>query len=308
LRAVAGDPDKMRIMYRIDGARRLEEWVAPWLPGVRWTGPVRIGNAAASQLQLDIYGELMDVLHLSHEAGIPRTAQARELVRALTAHVCQVWREPDKGFWEPRGKPRQHVYSKVSAWVAIDRAIGMRRSDGDCEGLPELLALRDEMHAEICREGYDQGLGSFVSFYGSEQVDASLLLLPVVGFLPVEDPRMDGTIRRIEQRLVQDGLVRRLEGGEHDREGAFLACACWLAECQARQGRIADARRTFERVLATANDLGLIAEEYDVTAQRLAGNFPQALTHLAVVQTALLLSGPVLQRGASGESPKKVAS
>lgn len=295
LRAVAGEPGKIRVMYRVDGARRLEEWLVPWLPGFRWATPVRVGNAAVSQLQIDVFGELMDALHLSFEAGLPSSNQIEHLQDALVHHVKDVWRCPDQGFWESRGKPRHHVYSKVAAWVAVDRFLKMRRADAD--QLRDLQALRDVMHADICNEGYDQGIGSFVSYYGAQRIDASLLLLPIVGFLPVSDARIASTIRAIETDLLEGGYVRRFQRSMAPDEGAFLACTCWLADCQSRQGRREEARATFERVISCANDLGLFAEEYEVVAGRLAGNFPQALTHLAVVQTGFALSGPVLERG-----------
>lgn len=305
LRAVAGDPEKMRIMYRVDGARRLEEWDVPWLPGFRWANPVRIGNAAVSQLQIDVFGELMDAMHLSLEAGIAPNRQMRHLQDVLVQHVADIWRLPDQGFWESRGKPRHHVYSKVAAWVAVDRYVKMRDR---AEGIDQLVSLRDAIHAQICREGYDHGLGCFVSYYGAQAIDASLLLLPIVGFLPADDPRVAGTISAIEAGLVQNGYVRRVRGRGAPAEGAFLACTCWLAECQLRQGRLKEARASFERVLACVNDVGLLAEEYDVESGRLAGNFPQALTHLAVVQTAHALSGPVMQRGEGGSSRSDAGS
>ena len=293
LRAVAGDPDKMRIMYRIDGSRRLEEWTVDWLPGFRWATPVRVGNAAAGQRQLDIYGEVMDVLHMGQAAGLPRLEQCAHVEDAIVDHVRKVWREPDSGFWESRGKPRHHVYSKVSIWVALDRYVKIR-SDGDCD---DIRRLRDSVHEEICREGFDGGLNTFVSFYGSHEVDGSLLLLPIVGFLPIDDPRIAGTIRAIEQTLFAQGHVHRRRPERENPEGAFIACTCWLAECQFMQGRRDDARATFEGVLSACNDLGLLAEEFDVSAGRLSGNFPQALSHLALVQTALTICGPVMRRG-----------
>ena len=299
LRAVAGDPDKMRIAYRIDGSRRLEEWSPRWLPGFRWATPVRIGNAAAAQLQLDVYGEVIDTLHLAAKTGIKAPEQALNVQAAIVRHVEAIWRMPDQGLWETRGDPRHHVYSKASAWVAVDRYIRSPRIAQRLEEdeLARLSGLRDVMHEEICREGYDQGLGTFVSFYGGQVRDASLLLLPIIGFLPADDDRMARTISAIETDLVEDGLVRRWRPHSETPEGAFLACSCWLADCQAMQGRHDEARKTFERVLSVRNDLGLLAEEYDTRARHLAGNFPQALSHLALVQTALSLCGPVIQRG-----------
>jgi GH15 family glucan-1,4-alpha-glucosidase len=298
LRAVAGDPDRMRIAYRVDGGRRLEEWSVDWLSGYRWATPVRAGNAAAAQFQLDIYGELIDALDVAARAGMTRSVPQQRLEDAIVAHVAKVWRQPDHGLWESRGKPRHYVYSKVSAWVALDRHVASRAVSPEDEQKLRLLAeLRDQMHEEICREGYDTKLRAFVEYYGSERVDASLLLLPQLGFLPVEDDRIASTIAAVERDLADDGLVRR--NGDAQRDGAFLACSCWLADCQALQGRGAAARETFERVLAVRNELGLLSEEYDLKAGRLSGNFPQALSHLALIQTALRLSGPVLGRGNS---------
>jgi GH15 family glucan-1,4-alpha-glucosidase len=299
LRAVAGAPEKMRIMYRLDGMRRLEEWVPHWLPGFRWSPPVRVGNAAAQQLQLDVFGEVLDTLHLAARGGIKPSEQALKLQDAIVQHVAAIWRLPDHGLWESRGKPRHYVYSKVSAWVAIDRYVSGKTTAGrlDHAASARMQALRALMHQEICREGFDQGLGTFVSHYGSQSLDASLLLLPMVGFLPAGDERVTRTIAAIERDLVEDGLVRRRRSHGERQEGAFLACSCWLAECQNLQGRHQDARATFERLLAVRNDLGLLAEEYDNRAHHLAGNFPQALSHLALVQTALALCGPIEGRG-----------
>ncbi|CCD91580.1 Glycoside hydrolase 15-related [Bradyrhizobium sp. ORS 375] len=302
LRAVAGEPRSMRILYRIDGSRRLEEWIPDWLPGHRWTPPVRVGNAAASQRQLDIYGELVDTLFTAAKAGIDQTAQEEFVLDAVVRHVEQIWRLPDHGLWEVRGEPRHFVYSKVSAWVAIDRYVRLGSSKGHHhEQLRRMADLRNEMHQEICREGYDPGLGRFTEYYGGETIDASLLLLPLLGFLPVTDPRITRTITAVEQQLVIDGLVQRRKPHHEHNEGAFLACSCWLADCQLMQGRRDEARRTFERVLSVSNDLGLLSEEYDVGARRLSGNFPQALSHLSLIRTALRFEGAASERG--GDMP-----
>jgi GH15 family glucan-1,4-alpha-glucosidase len=292
LRALAGDPDKMRIMYRVDGSRRLEEWIAEWLPGFRWASPVRVGNAASAQRQLDTFGELVNTLHIANQSGIAVTAEELDVVRAIVHHVETVWRLPDQGLWESRGKPRHYVYSKVSAWVAVDRYIGfeMPTADAEHETCSRMNKLAREMHDEICREGYDQRLGRFVEYYGGEALDASLLLLPIMGFLPVDDERIARTIAAIENELMEDGFVHRWKPHDAVSEGAFLACSCWLADCQQLQGRRDAAKRTFERVLSVSNDLGLLSEEYNVKARHLAGNFPQALSHLALVRTALRLS------------------
>jgi GH15 family glucan-1,4-alpha-glucosidase len=299
LRAVAGEPDKMRILYRVDGSRRLEEWTADWLPGHRWTTPVRVGNAAASQRQLDIFGELIDSIFIASEAGIKRTAQEEHLLDTIVHHVQQVWRLPDHGLWEIRGKLRHYVYSKVSAWVAIDRYVRHHERSGasDRQALQRMRDLRDEMHREICREGYDDGLGRFVEYYGGQTIDASLLLLPLLGFLPVSDERISRTVASVERELVMDGLVHRRISHGSEPEGAFLACTCWLADCQMLQGRREAARKSIERVLAVANDLGLLSEEYDIKGSRLTGNFPQALSHLAIVRSALRFSGMATERG-----------
>lgn len=301
LRAVAGAPEKMRIMYRVDGSRRLEEWIAPWLPGFRWASPVRIGNAASTQMQLDIYGELLDTLHVAAKAGLKRSEQGLRMEEAIVAHLESIWEKPDQGMWESRDKPRHYVYSKVMAWVAVDRFVRGRQTGKHASHdlVERMTALRARMHAQICSEGYDEGLCTFVDFYGAHEVDASLLLLPIVGFLPIHDERITGTIAAIERDLVQDGLVRRWRSVKPNFEGAFLACTCWLADCQMMQGRREAARATFERLLSLRNDLGLLSEEYDVRAGRLAGNFPQALSHLALVQTALGLCGPVTRRSHS---------
>jgi GH15 family glucan-1,4-alpha-glucosidase len=300
LRAVAGEPEKMRIAYRVDGSRRLEEWEANWLPGYHWTPPVRIGNSAASQRQLDIFGELMDSISIAAKAGIERSAQEERLIDGISQHVEAAWRKPDHGLWELRGEPRHYVYSKVSAWVAIDRYVRHLEDGGSHQDakLRRMSRLRRKMHDEICREGYDPGLGSFVEYYGAESVDASLLLLPLVGFLPVDDERISRTIDAIERELMVDGLIHRRHPQHQVQQGAFLACNCWLAECRLMQGRREAARKDFERVLAVANDLGLLAEEYDVRAKRLAGNFPQALSHVALVRTALRFSAQSTERGA----------
>jgi GH15 family glucan-1,4-alpha-glucosidase len=296
LRAVAGAPEKMRIMYRVDGSRRLEEWCVPWLQGFRSALPVRVGNAAASQRQLDVFGELMDAIDVAAQAGIKRTQREFALEDAVLRHVAQVWHLPDQGLWEARGKPRHYVYSKASAWVAVDRYV-RSRENADASTLGQFRRLRDEMHGQICDEGYNAGLGTFVEYYGGQELDASLLLLPLVGFLPIEDERIERTIAAIERELTEDGFVRRHKAHGENPEGTFLACSLWLAECQLMQGRREHARQTFERVLAVRNDLGLLSEEYNVKARHLSGNFPQALSHLALVRTALRLCGPVTARG-----------
>ena len=296
LRAVGGAPDKMRVMYRVDGGRQIEEREIDHLPGWNGARPVRAGNAAAGQRQLDIYGEVLDSVRLCHRAGLPGSSSAGAISARLVAHVGRIWREPDQGLWESRAKPQHYVYSKVMAWVAVDRSLSL----GGCaqDRRAELEALRDAIHADVCTHGFDTRRGSFMQAYGSRSLDASALLLPLVGFLPANDERIAGTIAAIERRLMEGGLVRRQEAPWLGREeGVFLPCSCWLANCMAMQNRLQEARALFERVLAVSNDLGLLSEEYHVPSRRMLGNFPQAMTHVAVINTALGLCGPVLQRG-----------
>jgi len=299
LRAVAGSPEHIQVMYRIDGARDLNEWRVPWLSGYRWSTPVRVGNAAAHQRQIDIFGELVEVMDLAAEAGIERDAHWIAVEQQIVERVANVWGKAGQGIWESRGEPRRHVYSQVMAWVAVDRFLKHNADavDADPDRLERLAALRAEMHREICREGFDSGLGTFVEFYGSREVGAALLLLPVVGFLPIDDPRMAATIAHVERELMDDGLVYRTVDSRLRRQGAFLPCSCWLADCRRMQGREQAAREAFERMLSVRNDVGLLSEEYDIRGRRLVGNFPQALSHLALVSTALGRCGSVLQRG-----------
>jgi GH15 family glucan-1,4-alpha-glucosidase len=300
LRAVAGAPDKMRVMYRVDGGRQIDERQLHTLPGWNGARPVRVGNAAAGQRQLDVYGEILDSACLCERAGLPYTANAAATSKRFVAHVERVWREPDQGMWESRGPPQHYVYSKVMAWVAVDRYLRLTDRNRGCppDRRAELVSVLDEIHADVCAKGFDSKRGSFMQSYGSRFLDASVLLLPVVGFLPAQDERIAGTILAIENGLVQDGFVRRQEGPDFDlEEGVFLACTCWLADCMAMQKRHEEARALFERVLSVSNDVGLLSEEYHVPSRRLLGNFPQALTHIAVINTGLGLCGPVLQRG-----------
>ncbi len=300
LRAVAGSPDKIRIAYRVDGGRRLEEWEAGWLPGFGGAKPVRIGNEAARQRQLDIFGEILDSAHLADRAGLERNDWELQIEKRLVLHVAETWRQPDQGMWEARGSAKQYVYSKVMAWVAIDRFLKIESAKTKCpRALHErLTALREEMHAEICEKGFNERHNTFANQYYSHQLDASLLLLPLVGFLPINDPRITGTIAAIESGLMEGGLVRRHKaGGLGTEEGVFIACSCWLADCMNLQGRTDEARALLSRVIGLANDVGLLSEEYHVRQQRLVGNFPQALSHLALVNSILGLSGAVFQRG-----------
>jgi GH15 family glucan-1,4-alpha-glucosidase len=310
LRAVAGSPDQLQIMYGLAGERRLTEREVPWLPGYEGSRPVRVGNAAYGQLQLDVFGEMMDALHHARGLGMPGDGAGWALARELLAHLERVWREPDEGIWEVRGGRRHFTYSKVMAWVAFDRAVRSAEAFGLDGPVDRWRGLRDEIHAEVCEKGFDPGLGSFVQAYDSRALDASLLLLPEVGFLPPDDPRIVGTVAAIERRLVVDGLVLRYDTAEVSDglpagEGAFLACSFWLADAYVLMGRVEEARALFERLLALRNDVGLLAEEYDPHAGRQLGNFPQAFSHVGLVNTALNLSRrlkPAEQRASRGHS------
>ncbi len=303
LRAVAGEPGRMRIMYRTDGERHLSEWCVSTLPGYGYSSPVRIGNAASTQHQIDVFGEVLDCLSLARKGGLPVSNQEHVAQMRIVEHLADIWDTPGSGIWESRAEPRRYTYSQAMAWAGVDRVLRFLQSDagrGDADEatVERLTALRQRIHDQVCREGWNEGLGSFTQYFGGQELDASLLLLPLVGFLPATDPRMAATIEAIRRDLTEGGLVRRDKATPcTPPEGAFLACSCWMAHCLELQGRHDEAREQFERVLAVANDLGLLAEEYNVPGRRLAGNFPQALTHLAVVNAALSLSGPVLQRG-----------
>ena len=304
LRAIAGSPERMRIMYHVDGARHLAEWNVDALPGYRYSAPVRIGNAASTQHQIDVFGEVLDCLHLARLGGIPSSRQELAASVLIVEHLEKVWNSEGSGVWESRARPRQYTYSKVMAWVGVDRVLRRLEQEGDDAGgrhhalIARLTALRQTIHDEVCREGWNEGLGSFTQHYGGQAIDASLLLMPLVGFLPADDRRVAATIETIQRELSEGGLIRRTKAEPGSPgEGAFLACSCWMADCLVMQGRDAEARAQFERVLAVRNDAGLLSEEYNVPAGHLAGNFPQALTHLAVVNTALGLCGPVLHRG-----------
>lgn len=296
VRAVAGRPQQVQIMYGLAGERRLPELELPWLPGYEGSRPVRIGNAAAGQHQLDIFGEVADAMFQGARRGMPASEQGWRVRRALMEHLAEIWTRPDEGIWEVRGGARHFVHSKVMAWVACDRNVRAIERFGHDGPVERWRALRDEIHAEVCAKGYDPGLGSFVQAYGSKDLDASLLQLPLFGFLPATDPRMVGTVRAIERELLADGLVLRyrtelgadgLPGGE----GAFLACSFWLADNLLLQGRRAEATALFERLLGLCNDVGLLAEEYDPRAGRMLGNFPQAFSHVGLVNTAFHLAG-----------------
>jgi len=297
LRAVAGVPAQAQIMYSITGEHRLTEWEVDWLPGYEGAKPVRIGNGAHGQIQIDVYGEVMDALHQAQRGGLASSADAWALQQAFLSHLAEIWREPDRGIWESRRPPRHFTFSKVMAWVAFDRGAKIANEFG-LEGPVERWSeVAREIHDDVCANGYDPELGSFVQSYGSKWLDGSLLLIPTTGFLPLDDPRITGTVRAVEGRLLQDGFVMRhdpaeVETGLAHGEGAFLACSFWLADAQVLLGREDDGRRLFRRLLGLRNDLGLLSEEYDVSARRLVGNFPQAFSHIALVNTAHNLSRP----------------
>ena len=300
LRAVGAAPRHIQIMYRLDGGRHLDEWEVNWLPGFNFARPVRVGNSASQQRQTDVFGEVLDALDLSDRAGIPPAEQGLAMQELLVREIERLWREPDQGLWESRGEPRHHTYSVVMAWVGVDRFLrgaAVRAGRVEPATVQRLSAVRAEIHAQVCAAGFHPGRGTFVGHFGGEALDASLLLLPLVGFLPADDPRIAATIAAIERELMQGGLVLRQPTGNREPQGAFLACSFWLADCRAMQGRTTAAREAFERALEVRNDVGLLSEEYNVRGRHLAGNFPQALTHLALVTSALGLSGPVLQRG-----------
>jgi GH15 family glucan-1,4-alpha-glucosidase len=307
LRAAAGAPSQLQIMYGIAGERRLTEYEIGWLPGYEQSRPVRIGNAAHDQLQLDVFGEVMDALHQARRGGLRPREEDWGFQRAIVNHLESVWSCPDSGLWEVRGQPRHFTFSKVMAWVAFDRAI-KAIATLQLEGpLERWRAIRQTLHDEICVRAYNSTIGSFVEAYDADTLDASLLLLPTVGFLPAGDVRFRGTVAAIERHLKSDGFVRRYDTHRTDDglppgEGAFLACSFWLADAYALLGRTDEARALFERLLALRTDLGLLAEEYDVAAGRLVGNFPQAFSHVALVNTAHNLARatkPAAQRAES---------
>ncbi len=310
LRAAAGWPADMQIMYGIFGHRRLLEWEADWLSGYEGARPVRIGNAAHAQLQLDVYGELIDAFYQSRMAELKLDDETWALGRAVLDHLAEVWDQPDHGIWERRGEPRHYVSSKVMTWVAFDRAIKGAERFGFEAPLDRWRMLRDAICRDVCEKGFDPELNAFVESYGSKLLDASILLMPCVGFLPATDPRVLGTLRAIEKYLMWDGFVLRHDPREASDEippieGAFLACSLWLADAYVLTDEFEKAQALFDRVVAVANDLGLLAEEYDPGVRRQTGNFPQALTHIALINTAHNLSAareahekPAVQRSA----------
>jgi GH15 family glucan-1,4-alpha-glucosidase len=311
LRAVAGSPDQLQIMYGIRGERRLTEWIADWLPGYEKSAPVRIGNAAHTQMQIDVFGEIMDTYYQARRGGLMSSDSGWGIQLELAKHLRTIWREPDQGIWEMRGPPQHFTYSKVMAWVAFDRLIKGSETFGQDGPIDEWRQLRDTICEEICQRGFDPKLGTFVQAYGSNQLDASLLLIPCVGFLPVSDPRVAGTVAAIERNLMRDGFVMRYSTEVVDDalppgEGAFLACSFWLVDVYMLQGRDDDAERLFARLIGLCNDVGLLSEEYDPRSKRLVGNFPQAFSHLALVNSAFNLTRerkPVHQRALDEHAP-----
>ncbi|NYI03389.1 glycoside hydrolase family 15 protein [Allostreptomyces psammosilenae] len=300
LRAVAGDPENLQIMYGVAGERELGEAELSWLPGFENSSPVRVGNGAVDQLQLDVYGEVIEALHLGHMSGLARNDYAQLLQLKLIEYLEKHWNEPDEGIWEVRGPRRHFVHSKVMAWVAVDRTVRLIESQGSTEAkLTRWRQLRDDIHRDVCEKGYDPERNTFTQSYGSQELDASLLLIPQVGFLPPDDKRVIGTIEAIQRELTVEGgfLLRYPTVGEDSGldglpgdEGAFLACSFWLADDLAMIGRVEEARQLFERLLALRNDLGLLAEEWDPRLQRQVGNFPQAFSHVPLIDTALRLT------------------
>ncbi len=295
-RSIAGSADDLQIMYGVAGERHLLEWEVDWLPGYQGAKPVRVGNAASEQLQLDIYGEVMDALHQARASGLVVPLSSWDLQVSMIEHLEAIWQHPDDGIWEVRGGRKHFVHSKVMAWVAFDRAvqdIELYQLQGPLERWRE---VRDAIHADVCKQGFNKEKNSFTQSYGVTDLDASLLLIPIVGFLPPDDERVKGTVAAIERELVTGGFVLRYRtesgaDGLPPGEGAFLPCSFWLAENYALQGRQEDAEELFDRLLSLRNDVGLISEEYDPKAGRLVGNFPQAFSHLGLVNTALVLSG-----------------
>jgi GH15 family glucan-1,4-alpha-glucosidase len=317
IRAVAGSPSQVQIMYGVGGERWLPELIVPWLPGYQNSAPVRIGNAASQQLQIDVFGEIADAMFQTLKAGMAPSERGQALRPVVLDYLATAWRQPDEGIWEVRGGRQHFVHSKVMAWVAFDRAANELEARAYHESGHRWRDIADEIHAEVCERGFDRDLDSFVQAYGSKHLDASLLLIPMVGFLPPDDPRVRGTLRAIEDRLLIEGeFVLRYESeraadGLPAGEGAFLACSFWLVDNYILQGRYAEARTLFARLLSRCNDLGLLAEEFDPLTGRMLGNFPQAYSHVGLINCALSLSrqkGPVGERAEPRGSPITVES
>ena len=308
VRAIAGTPDAMQIMYGIAGERRLDEFELPWLAGYEGSRPVRVGNAAAGQLQLDVYGEVLDAMYQARRLGMGADEYGWNIERALVDHLDTIWQQPDDGIWEIRGERRQFTHSKVMAWVAFDRAIRSAEEFGLEGDLDRWRATRDAIRAQVLDKGFDAELGSFTQHYGSTDLDASLLLIALVGFLPPDDPKVVGTVAAIEKTLLREGFVLRYDTGSKvdglsGHEGAFLPCSFWLVDNYALMNRWDEARALFERLAGLCNDVGLLSEEYDVEARRQVGNFPQAFTHVALINSAHNLVrdvGPAQHRADGG--------
>jgi GH15 family glucan-1,4-alpha-glucosidase len=297
MRSIGSDPKQMQIMYGIRGDRHLPEFELPWLSGYADSLPVRVGNAASEQAQLDVYGEVADALYCIKKAGIEDDEHVRRLRLALAERLSEMWQRPSSNIWEQRNYEHRFTYSKVMAWVGMNRTVLAIREQGLEGPVDELAKVCDAIHTEVCERGFDAKLNSFVQYYGADTVDASCLLMPIFGFLPWDDPRILGTIARIEKELMRDGLVMRFSTDrEKTQDSCFLACSFWLVECYARTGRRKDAEALFKRLLALQNDIGLLAEEYDTKAQRALGNFPQALSHIALINAARALDETTVDR------------
>jgi GH15 family glucan-1,4-alpha-glucosidase len=298
VRAVGGDPAQVQIMYALNGARRVDEWECPWLPGYERSTPVRFGNAAVGQLQLDVYGEVLNALYICRRAGLPPDDDAWLLEQGLVGHLGKVWREPDDGIWEVRSGRKPFTLSKIMAWVAVDRAVCSAQEFNKQGPIEDWQRLAKRIRHDVLEHGFNRKLNSFTQSYGGDTLDASLLLIPLTGFLRADDPRVNGTVDAIERELVEDGLVLRYRTGAasdgmESEEGAFLACSFWLAHVQHLQGRESKARTLFERVLELRNDVGLLSEEYDFRKRRLCGNFPQAFSHVALVNAGMAMSAEI---------------
>jgi GH15 family glucan-1,4-alpha-glucosidase len=311
LRALAGSPDQVQIMYGLKGERQLIEWEAGWLSGYENSRPVRIGNAASGQVQLDIYGEMLDCFYHAQVSMRRHSENDFRVLAVLLEHLESIWKEPDEGIWETRGGPQQFTYSKMMAWVAFDRAVLLAEQLKYNAPIERWKTIRDAIHEEICAKAYNKRKKCFVQAYGSNQLDAALLLMPVVGFLPGGDPRVRSTVKAIERELMPDGLVLRYDtakvsDGLPPGEGVFLACSFWMVSCLKAIGRTSEARKLFEKLLELRNDLGLLAEEYDVKRKRLVGNFPQAFSHIALVNAAFdLEDGKEVRERAHRSTQKK---
>jgi GH15 family glucan-1,4-alpha-glucosidase len=312
IRAVAGRPEQIEVMYGVAGERRLTEWEVPWLPGYENSSPVRIGNAAHTQLQLDVFGEIMDTLHQGRRGGLSASETGWDVQIALLEHLAELWPKPDHGIWEVRTEPKHFTYSKAMAWVAFDRALKSAEMFGLPGPVERWRALCGEIHADVCEKAWNEKRRTFTRSYGSHDLDASLLLLASIGFIKPDDPRYRGTVEAIERELVVDGLVLRYDSlkskdGLPAGEGAFLACSFWLADAYLLLGRRTDAEQLFRRLVALCNDVGLLSEEYDARTQRHLGNFPQAFSHVALINTAFNLSRAEKPAEQRAELPKGTA-